>query len=257
MVNRIYTPQSLHLGQQLMLEAQAARHVAQVLRMTVGAELVVFNGDGRDYAATLTTVSKKSVVVQIQSVTTGVSSPINVHLGQVVSRGERMDYAIQKAVELGVREITPLTSKRCGVKLNAERATKRQAHWQAVAISALEQSGRADFVTVHPVMTWQEWAATVAADHKWLLHFATTRAPAQVLKPGQRIALAIGPEGGWAEEELSDLSIHGFHTGAWVRVCYVRKRRRWLHWLFCSTSWVILLICEKSLTRLWDIAVNY
>src|SRR5690606_36008424 len=121
----IYTPQSLSVGETLALDDNAANHVGRVLRMRAGDELRLFNGDGREYSATLADVGKRTVMVQIAAQRPAAAeSPLKVHLGQVMSRGDRMDYAVQKATELGVHQITPLHSERCEVRLSGDRQEK-------------------------------------------------------------------------------------------------------------------------------------
>ncbi len=125
-IPRIFHSGAIVLDGELQLDDDAANHVGRVLRMPIGAELVLFNGDGFNYAARITASDKKRVHVTVtQRQPNPVESPVSIHLGQGISRGDRMDFAIQKAVELGVTEITPLFTERCGVKLDGERLAKR------------------------------------------------------------------------------------------------------------------------------------
>ena len=136
----------------------AANHAGKVLRMQAGEALELFNGDGNNYAAVIIEVGKKQLVVDIQSSSANpVESPLKLHLGQGISRGDRMDFAIQKAVELGVSEITPLFTERCGVKLDADRLEKKREQWQKIVISACEQSGRSVVPPVHQPVTLEKW----------------------------------------------------------------------------------------------------
>jgi 16S rRNA (uracil1498-N3)-methyltransferase len=129
-------------GEHELPEAQA-HYISRVLRMAEGDAVQLFDGSGQEFRGTLVEVGKKRVVVQIDESFAGqVESPLHIHLGQGLSRGERMDWAIQKATELGVNEITPIFSERCEVRLKDERADKRLLHWRQVAISACEQCGR-------------------------------------------------------------------------------------------------------------------
>jgi len=146
--HRFFCPNQLAEGATIALPEVAASHAARVLRMQVGDHAVLFNGDGFDYACELVSVQKSGVNVLILSskpITN--ESPLDILLLQGISSGDRMDYTIQKAVELGVKGIQPIATERSVVKLNQERSEKRVAHWQQIVISACEQSGRA-FVPV-------------------------------------------------------------------------------------------------------------
>lgn len=207
---RIYHPTEIQPGSQFALTDDAANHVGRVLRMQSGQSLQLFNGDGHNYAATITEVGKKQLRVYIDSVSNNpVESPLRIHLGQGISRGDRMDFAIQKAVELGVTEITPLFTERCGVKLDGERLAKRTEQWQKIAISACEQSGRSVVPTVHPAVNLQHWLATPT---KALRLTLDPRAVATIktLTPASEIQLVIGPEGGFTDSEVSQTAAAGF-----------------------------------------------
>src|SRR5690606_15959184 len=130
-IPRIYEAATLQVGQTLALSEDGANHIGRVLRMQPGQQLELFNGDGNQYAATITLVGQKSVEVAIDSCEQrSVDAPFAIHLGQVISRGDKMDFTIQKSVELGVTCITPLFSERCGVKLPADRLEKKREQWQ-------------------------------------------------------------------------------------------------------------------------------
>src|SRR5690554_5138227 len=157
-IPRIYTDSPLHTGSPCELDDNAANHVGRVLRMQPGHQLRLFNGDGKDYTATITEAGKKNVTVTIESAEANATeSPLTIVLGQTLSKGDRMDYAVQKAVEMGVTTIAPLTTERSDVKLKGDREEKRLRHWQQVAISAAEQCGRAKVPNILPVMTVAEW----------------------------------------------------------------------------------------------------
>ena len=149
-LSRFYIAAPLSLGQHALPEEQA-HYIGRVLRHGVGDAVQLFDGSGQEYLGQLIEVGKKSVRVELTEQLPGQpDSPLRVHLGQGLSRGERMDWAIQKATELGVAEITPIVSERCEVRLKDERADKRLAHWQQVAISACEQCGRSTVPLIHP-----------------------------------------------------------------------------------------------------------
>lgn len=152
-VPRFYTRQPLHEGAEVNLEDEPSHHLRQVLRLRAGAEINLFNDNGNEYTATLTLVSKQHV-----SATVGTQlrreheSKLTVHLLIGISRGERMDFALQKATELGICRITPVLTKRCVVKLNEKKSASRVAHWSRLVINACEQSGRCRIPTIdHPL----------------------------------------------------------------------------------------------------------
>lgn len=209
---RIYTPEALAAGVTLALDETAAHHVGKVLRMQPGQPLVLFNGDGNDYPSELAEVGKKSVTAQIlDAVPNRTESPLRIVLGQVISKGDRMDYAVQKSVEMGVDTIVPLTSERCDVRLKGDREDKRVRHWQSVAISAAEQCGRARVPTVEPVQSLDDWFHYSAhCDCRLVLHHRTTQALGTLAKPAQGVALLIGPEGGLSAEEIQAAEAAGF-----------------------------------------------
>lgn len=198
---RFYVPVALSEGHSVTLPEGVARHVTRVLRLGAGAPLVVFDGQGREAGVRLTDVSRKQATVSVEAVWAGrFESPLRVHLGQAVSKGDRMDYAIQKAVELGVAEITPLYTRRGDVRLKGEREAKKLAHWQAVAASACEQSGRATLPPVHPPLSLDEWLVQRDESLRLMLHPATENG-LQVVQGPNEAALLIGPEGGLAPED--------------------------------------------------------
>lgn len=210
-IPRIFTDSPLHVGGQCELDDNAANHVGRVLRMQPGQELRLFNNDGQDYGATITLAGKKNVTVDIQSAEANTTeSPLNLTLGQALSKGDRMDYAVQKAVEMGVTTIVPLSTDRCDVKLKGDREEKRLRHWQQVAISAAEQCGRARVPDILPVMTVQEWLQhTQACDLRLVLHHRTEQSLSTLTRPTS-VALMIGPEGGLSADEITLAEQNGF-----------------------------------------------
>ncbi len=208
---RIYEPQStLNVGTTIMLSEDGANHVARVLRMQENDKLVLFNGNGYQYQATITSVTKKTVTVVIDSSEQHlVESPIRIHLGQVLSRGDKMDFTLQKAVELGVNEITPLVSVRCGVRLKDDRLDKKQDSLQKIVISACEQCGRTIVPKVNPIMTLSDFLQQETADFKLTLNPYTDK-HIKDLAPQSAYRLLIGPEGGFSEEEVQQANAYGY-----------------------------------------------
>ncbi len=205
---RFFVAAPLTLGVHDLPEAQA-HYLSRVLRLTVGAPVQLFDGSGQEYIGELTQVGKKSVQVDLQQSVAGLAeSALRIHLGQGLSRGERMDWAIQKATELGVAEITPLFTERCEVRLNQERIQKRLEHWQQVAISACEQCGRSKVPVIHPPQQLKDWQTSIVADLKLVLH--PVAQPLTAHAAPSSLAFLIGPEGGLSETEVAQAAQHGF-----------------------------------------------
>ena len=178
--------------------------------MQAQQEVIIFNDLAEQVSAHIESVNKKHVKVFINAGLPGPpASSLHTHLGQVMSRGERMDYAIQKATELGVNEITPLFSRRCEVKLDATRQAKRLAHWQQIAISACEQSGRIDIPHIYPPALLNDWLERTHAQSKLVLHPHQTQ-PLVSQETPVSCALLIGPEGGFTDQEVEQAQAQGY-----------------------------------------------
>ncbi|MCY0967208.1 16S rRNA (uracil(1498)-N(3))-methyltransferase [Parathalassolituus penaei] len=210
MPTRIYTSEALVSGQQISLDEQAFQHLVRVLRMTDGDCLVLFNGDGRALEGTLCEVGKKQASVLLGNcIAEDAPTPVALHLGQVISKGDRMDFTIQKATELGVTSITPLWSERCDVRLKGERMDKKLEHWRKVAISACEQSGRNRIPEILEPMAMTDWAPTVDTDQRLILHPHNQQPLDTSAQPGS-VTLLVGPEGGFSEIEVEQAQRSGF-----------------------------------------------
>lgn len=208
-IPRIFYPNPLNKNQTVTLDDNASHYVTKVLRLKEGEQLCLFNGQGGEYQATLSRRNKNVMVQVIEHLAINRESKLEIHLGQGISRAERMDYVVQKTSELGVTEITPLETKRSVVKLDDSRKAKRQAHWEKVAISASEQSLRTAIPTVHPPISLKEWAA-LPFDGVSVYFDTTNTAPIQSLPSHTQFRIAIGPESGWDEDESAFLSKHQF-----------------------------------------------
>jgi len=209
-LSRFFIDAPLSLGQHELPEAQA-HYISRVLRHVAGDAVQLFDGSGQEYLGELIDVGKKAVRVELREQLAGqAESPLRIHLGQGLSRGERMDWAIQKATELGVSEITPIVSERCEVRLKDERADKRLAHWRQVAISACEQCGRSVLPVIHAPITLAEWQGHVQAELKLVLH--PVAAPLESHARPHNLAFLIGPEGGLSEAEVEQAKAAGFHA---------------------------------------------
>ena len=200
---RIYQPGSYEKNDILELGSDAAMHVGVVLRMQVGEALTLFRGDNREFSATITQAHKKKVSVEINNVqTVNRESPCLIHLAQGISKGDRMEFVVQKAVELGVASITPLITARCAVRLDADRLAKKQLQWQAIAVAACEQSGRNWVPTIHPAYSLEQYFQISGVRTKFILHPTAESLQRESDSSLKEIALIIGPEGGLSEDEV-------------------------------------------------------
>lgn len=213
-IPRLYVPNLPGDGTELDLDTGAARYLQSVLRTKPGAALMLFDGEGHAAEASVLHTSRAGVRVRLGTRVDGdVEAPIAVTLALGISRGERMHLALQKATELGVRTIVPLLSERSVVRLDGERAARREAHWRGVVHSACEQCGRnriPELAPVRPLAGWLE--ATDAVMHGLALmpHPGASCGLRAFTPSGQRVTLLIGPEGGFSEPERALASQHGF-----------------------------------------------
>lgn len=205
MTTRIFQHFPIPANHTFQLDDNAYNHVVRVLRMKVGEDLILFDGSNHITPATIYEISKKALIVKTgSSIKEDRESPLNIHLGQVISRGEKMEFTIQKSVELGVSEITPLISERCGVKLDAERLEKKQQQWQKIIISACEQCGRNIIPIINPVVKLETWCQNLP-DHglKLNLHPKAAGGINALSEETHKIHLLIGPEGGLSDAEIA------------------------------------------------------
>lgn len=211
-MRRFFTPQSFHGHSQLLLEEQLVHYLVQVLRLKVGAQICLFNGQ-ESYRATLIEVSKKQVSAQLEEPVPSIpASPLNTHLGQAISKGDKMDWVIQKACELGVTSITPLYTHKGDVRLKPEREAKKLAQWQQIAISACEQNGRLDIPLIHPAAQLSSWLANRNEELRLVLHPEGNSKKLSQLPPPASVALLIGPEGGLSSTEVEQATQQGFYS---------------------------------------------
>jgi len=204
-IPRIYLPLDLTAKQTFELTDHAFQHTVKVLRMKQDAKLVLFDGKGNEYSAVLVQVNKKNAFVNIEKkLNTDTESNLSIHLGLGISKGDRMDFAIQKAVELGVTEITPLFTEHCVVNLDEKRIQKRLQHWQGIIVSACEQSGRSVLPVLNTIIKLNEWSDAVN-NTCFVLDPLATFSLNQVTPANSNICLVIGPEGGLSSNEISAL----------------------------------------------------
>jgi 16S rRNA (uracil1498-N3)-methyltransferase len=210
-IPRIYHPEPLVAHGEIALSEDAANHVGRVLRMTQGQLIQLFDGSNQVFDAEIVRVDKKSVLVKLaEGVEQNLESPLDLHLGQVISRGEKMEFTIQKSIELGVSIITPLFSERCGVKLDGERLTKKLQQWQKIAIAACEQCGRNKIPEVRDAMSLEAWCAEHDDSLKLNLHPRAQQSINTLPLPINKVRLLIGPEGGLSADEIAMTSGYGF-----------------------------------------------
>lgn len=203
---RFYLDQPLAQGARFNLPPGPARHAARALRLAPGAGIVLFDGRGGEYAARIERIQKDEVAVSV----TGFEpvereSTLRVLLAQGISGGERMDYTLQKAVELGVDAIQPIAARRSVVKLNGERADRRVAHWQGVVASACEQCGRNRVPPVAPPLALADWLGRRPAGRLLFLSPLAERRLADLPPPADADTLVAGPEGGFEADEIAAL----------------------------------------------------
>jgi len=209
-ISRIYTDQPIKQDSPINLFGQQAHYLSKVLRLKANAKLILFNGDGYEYKSLITDIDKHSITLEIQEADIANSeSPLHTILGLSLSRGERMDLAIQKSTELGVTEIVPLFTEFSEVKLQGERLLKKIRHWQQVAISASEQSGRNCIPKLHPPQELSSWCSKLDCKRKLIFEPSAVKAlPTQ--ENTTQVALLIGPEGGFSENEINNALNSGF-----------------------------------------------
>ncbi|WP_020167706.1 MULTISPECIES: 16S rRNA (uracil(1498)-N(3))-methyltransferase [Methylotenera] len=212
---RFYSAEKLILGALAPLSASAATHATRALRLNIGDKLKLFNGDGFDYSCELIGIKKNEVIAKVLAgEMIENESPLNITLLQGISSGDRMDYTIQKAVELGVKAIQPISTERSVVKLNQERAQKRLEHWQNIVTSACEQSGRAFVPQVLSPISLSNWLAYNPQGNatRILLNPVGALKIAALTKPVSQIQLLIGAEGGLSQSEIDAATSQGFQS---------------------------------------------
>lgn len=211
-LSRIYTTQTLTTGSTVQLADEAAHYVGKVLRLRVGDALALFNAVDGEHLAEVVAVEKRGVSVQLHSVMqNSADSSLPIHLGLGISRGERFDYAVQKATEAGVTTIIPLLTERCEVKLKSERVDNRLSHWSKIAISACEQSGRCHVPEIAAPTTLKEWLAQSRSGECFVLDHRGTAGFPTIATP-ESVTLLVGPEGGLSDEEVNAAQLNGFQT---------------------------------------------
>ncbi len=208
-IPRIFTDQPLQPGSEIDLDSAGAHHVSRVLRLQPGRPLLLFNGQGGEYQAEISTLDRKLVRVTVRTfVPEDRQSPLALELAIGISRGERMDLVLQKATELGVTRIVPLFSERTEVKLAGPRQEKKIDHWRQVLISACEQCQRNRLPELLPPTPLTQWLPRCDSERRFVLHHRNDRGLTGD-KPGS-VTLLIGPEGGLSDAEIDAAEASGF-----------------------------------------------
>ncbi len=208
---RLYYPHRLEKGRPVILDARTSHRVLTVLRLTPGDTVILFDGETGEFIGRLSGIQNKQAQIQIdEHRPCQTESPVFIELGQGISRGEKMDFVIQKSVELGVHAITPLFTERCGVKLTGPRLESRIAHWQGIIISACEQSGRCKIPTLSTPMSLNDWLETPRSGQSFVCDPQAETRIRNFAEKAQQISVLLGPEGGLSDNEILLAKNRGF-----------------------------------------------
>lgn len=209
---RLYHPElsSTLVGQSIELDKEQTHHAVTVLRIKKGQAVALFNGQGHEFLATVLLVEKRRIVVEVNDFKYYPTTDFLIHLGIAVSKGERMDWVIQKATELGASSITPLTSQRVDVKLSEDRWEKKQGHWQKIIINACEQCGQNTLPQLYPVTPFNDWVTNRTENKKLVMDPEGETLILQKNSDVRSCALLVGPEGGFDDWEIQQAQQQGF-----------------------------------------------
>ncbi|MDX1810554.1 MAG: 16S rRNA (uracil(1498)-N(3))-methyltransferase [Gammaproteobacteria bacterium] len=213
---RFYIPQDLSVGDKFQAPENVSRHILQVLRLRLNDEVTLFNGNNVEYLAVISDISKKKLLLEIrQQQEISRESKTKIHLVQSISKGDRMDWVVQKAVELGVSSIQPVISHRTVVNLSSERGEKKLRHWQGIAIAACEQCGRNHLPEILPIVSLESLLPKFAEDkqsHKLILNPYSEQRIQTTDFNMDSFVLLVGPEGGLDDQEVSAVEQAGFNS---------------------------------------------
>ena len=210
-LTRVYVDAELRSGAIVELPRETAQHVAKVLRARTGDQIVIFNGDGREYAGAIDSIRGSRVTAAVsEGYDKDRESPLGVTLVQCIPRGDRMDFIVQKATELGVRRLVPVLSQRSVVRLDAAQAEAKATHWRAVAVNACEQCGRTKLPVIDTPVPLVNYLGSAAAAPRRLVLDPDIEPSDMPERIEGSVEIAIGPEGGFADEELEAFRLAGF-----------------------------------------------
>lgn len=215
-IPRIYFAGKLKPNSEVTLRIEPSNHILHVLRLKLGSPLILFDGTSGEYNAQLFAIDKQHVIAKVEKFTDReVESPLKIFLGQSISRGEKMDYTIQKAVELGVYKITPLFTEYCNVKLSGERLQKRLQHWQSIAISACEQCGRNRVPSIDCVQDLPTWIQQNKSTVSLILYHRAGQTLTDLPQKISTVTILVGPEGGLSDHEIEFAQRYNF-----IPICF-------------------------------------
>jgi 16S rRNA (uracil1498-N3)-methyltransferase len=203
MPSRFHCPQFLQAGPAFVLPPEASHHAMRVLRLRYGEAVYIFDGEGVEYRAVLTEIDGKPGVVLGERVEENREAPFAVTLVQALAVADKMDWIVQKAVEMGAVGVQPVEAERSVLRLAGERGTKRVEHWRQVAASAAEQCGRSRLCAVGDLRSLPQWLGSAAAGQRWILTPEGGTPLSAMPRPEAGVSLLIGPEGGWSEKEVA------------------------------------------------------
>ena len=210
-IPRFYCSEDIILDTPFLLDTEAGHHAASVLRLRADQAIVLFNGDGNEYSATIVDIERRKVTVVADAcLTLSKESPLPLHLGQGIAKGDRMETVLQKSVELGVTTITPLITERCNVKLDDKRWQKKHEQWLKILHGACEQSGRNVIPTLNPATPLAPWLAQSSQQTRVILAPGSEKPLSGLHYNHQGYRLLIGPEGGLSDSEVRQASELGF-----------------------------------------------
>ncbi len=209
-VSRLYIPVALAAGQPLELDEESGHYLRTVLRLKKDDAIMLFNGEGVEYLSQVAEMTRKSVLITVgDGQSRDVESPLRVNLGLGIARGDRMDWSVQKAVELGVNHITPLLTERCVVQFKGDKKPQRWLHWQKIIYHAAEQSGRTYMPELAEVQSLSNWLL-IPHGLKLFLDPHAQCSLAELQPDNKQVTLLTGPEGGFSEQERSLAKAAGF-----------------------------------------------
>ncbi|MAD92016.1 MAG: 16S rRNA (uracil(1498)-N(3))-methyltransferase [Gammaproteobacteria bacterium] len=216
MITRLFVSGNLFNGAKLKLDGDRAKYLGKVLRARVGNTFIIFDGSGLEWSAKITQITNNNIYFELGiGLDPHTESPLEIHLIQGISRGDRMDFVMQKATELGIKSITPVLTDYGMVKLNSERAQKRRDHWQKIANSACEQSGRTRQPTIDMPLSLEAYLNKPPIfDIKIILSPNASVPFTQIPAPKNKICILIGPEGGFSKHEYAHAKAIGFQEAS-------------------------------------------
>jgi 16S rRNA (uracil1498-N3)-methyltransferase len=202
-IPRLFLDIPLTTGEIAILPRDKSHHISHVLRMRVGDSIKLFNGSGDEFESRIVEISKKNAQLEIGKTRhIANESPLTINLCLAIARGQHMDFSIQKAVELGVKNIIPVISEFSNVKLKDSRVQNKLTHWQNIIISATEQCGRAHLTQIQKPVSFSEWLSLDATEIRLILHPAAQQAMPGIKLSNNELTLIVGPEGGFSDAEV-------------------------------------------------------